>query len=67
MQTNHKLAKILTTRRDVLDRTGRELAMNFDIPARDIIAMACGELGITRKQWDQLKAMQLEAEEVTAI
>ena len=63
MKSFERLQRILTTRRDVLDRTGLELATNFDMPARDIIAIACGELGITRKAWDQLQTMRIEQEE----
>ncbi len=40
---NHKFELLLRKHAATLAQTGRELAMNFDIPARDIIGMACAE------------------------
>jgi hypothetical protein len=40
----------------ILDRIRKELATNFDIPARDIIQMGCAELGITESAWRKLES-----------
>ena len=63
MKANSKIEALLKKHADVIQRTGRELAMNFDVPARDTIAMACSEMGISRKQWDTMKSYQIEKEQ----
>lgn len=54
------LKRILEHERDEIDHVCQQLATNFDIPARDIIAMGCAKLGINRKQWDQIQSMRIE-------
>jgi hypothetical protein len=39
----------------ILARTGRALAMNFDVPARDIIGMACAEMGVSESTWREMQ------------
>ena len=62
MRKNAKFDKLLLKHAVILSETGRRLAMNFDIPARDIIGMACAEMGISRKQWDALQSYRSEIE-----
>ena len=58
-----KYEALLTKHASVLAKTGRELAMNFDVPARVTIAMACAEMGISRKQWDALQSYRIAKEQ----
>ena len=62
MRKNAKFDKLLLKHAVILSETGRRLAMNIDIPARDIIGMACAEMGISRKQWDALQSYRSEIE-----
>jgi hypothetical protein len=59
-----KLEKIMRNESATIDKFGRELAMNFDIPARDIISMACCELRISRKEWDAIQSFRCAHQEV---
>lgn len=43
----------------ILARTGRALAMNFDVPARDIIGMACAEMGVSESTWREMQGHRL--------
>ena len=63
MKRNPKLEKLLTKYAAVIDATGKELAMNFAMPADFIIGMACDEMGITRKTWDELASYRIEKEQ----
>lgn len=47
----------------ILSRTRRELAINFDIPARDIIGMACSQMGINESQWRTDESRRIAREE----
>lgn len=47
----------------LLAKTRRELAINFDIPARDIIGMACAQLGISERDWRTLESRRIAREE----
>jgi hypothetical protein len=47
----------------ILARTGRELAMNFNIPARDIILMACAEMGVSESTWREMQSHRRQSEE----
>ena len=58
-----KLESLLRKHAATIARTGRELAMNFDIPARDIIQMACSEMGISEKKWRELADYRASKEE----
>ena len=58
-----KVEALLKKHSAVLQRTSRELAMNFSWPAKDIIAMACAEMRISEKQWRALKSYQIEQEQ----
>ena len=60
---NTKLDKLLAKHAATIAATGRDLAMNFDIPARDIIGMACAEMWISRRQWDALASYRIEMEQ----
>lgn len=60
---NTKLKALLTKHAAIIAATGRELAMNFDIPARDIIGMACADMGISREQWDALQSYRIAKEQ----
>lgn len=51
---SNRIEAFLEKHATVLAKTRRELAMNFDIPSRDIIQMACAEMGISEKQWREL-------------
>lgn len=42
-----------------ITKTRRELAMNFDIPARDIIGMACAEMGISESTWRAMESYSI--------
>lgn len=44
----------------ILAKTGRELAMNFDVPARDIIGMACSEMGVSESTWREMQGHRRE-------
>ena len=44
----------------ILARTGRALAMNFDVPARDIIGMACSEMGVNESTWREMQGHRRE-------
>ena len=46
-----------------LKALSRELAMNFDVPSRDLIQMACYEMRISQKQWEQLKSYEIARDE----
>ena len=59
---NKKLTKIVQKESATLRKIGRELAMNFDIPARDIILMGCAELGITEKEWHIIQSALCSAQ-----
>lgn len=61
--TTQKMEALLKKHAGTIEKTSRDLAMNFDIPARDIIAMACSHMGITPKQWDELTSYQIEKEQ----
>lgn len=60
---NPKMEALLKKHATALESLGRELAMNFSWPARDIISLACSEMGITEKQWRALKSYQIEQEQ----
>ena len=60
MQTNPKFEALLEKHAATLAQTGLELAMKFDMPAREIIQMACAEMGISRKMYDALKIYRTE-------
>lgn len=47
---------------EAIERGRRDLATNFDTPARDIIARACIEAGITRAQYDRYMDSLFEAD-----
>jgi len=59
---NKKLTKIVQKESATLRKIGRELAMNFDIPSRDIILMGCAELGITEKEWRTIQSALCSAQ-----
>ena len=44
----------------ILAKTGRALAMNFDVPARDIIGMACSEMGVSESTWREMQGHRRE-------
>jgi hypothetical protein len=60
---NPKFDAMLKKHKAVLDHTSRELATNFNMPARDIIASACQDMGITRKMYDALISYQIDREQ----
>jgi hypothetical protein len=49
-----KLEALSKTHSALIAKTRSELAMNFEIPARDTIQMACAEMRISEKQWRKL-------------
>lgn len=60
---NQKLDKLLKTHAAIIAKTRRELAMNFVVPARDIIGMACAEMGISEKTWRAMESYSIAKEE----
>jgi hypothetical protein len=34
--------------------------MNFDVPARDIIGMACAEMGVSESTWREMQGHRRE-------
>ena len=58
--------ELLRQHADLIARTCRELAINFDIPAPAIIAGACREMGITSRQWDALQKYRIAREKAAA-
>jgi len=65
MPTNPKFEKLLTKYAREWAQCGRDLAMNFDVPARDTIAMCAREMGISIKMWNEI-ASYVIAKEQTA-
>jgi hypothetical protein len=57
-----KIDKLIATHAAEIEAANKALATNFDIPARDIIAMACASMRISRKQWDAIQSRRIEAE-----
>jgi hypothetical protein len=57
-----RITKLIENNRDEIQRYNRMLAMNFDIPARDIISMACSSIGISRDEWDAIQSYRIEHE-----
>jgi hypothetical protein len=66
MKQANLLESLLKKHAVILARTGRELAMNFDIPSRDIIQMACFEMGISEKQYRSIQSYRIAKEEAAA-
>lgn len=60
---NPKFDKLLAKHAAVIARASRELAMNFNIPARDIISGACAEMRISEKVWRELQSYQIRKEQ----
>lgn len=58
-----KLEALLSKHAVVIAKTRRELAMNFNIPARDIIGMACSEMRISEKQWREMESYSIAKEQ----
>lgn len=58
-----KIESLLKTHAAILVRTRRELAMNFEVPARDIIGMACSEMGISESMWRAMESYRIAQEE----
>ena len=51
------LMKLSKQHAAILAKTRVELALNFDIPSRDIIAAACAEMGISEETWRALESL----------
>lgn len=62
-QTNPKFESLLKKHAAVITRTHRELAMNFDIPARSIIQMACADMGISESTWRAMESYSIAKEQ----
>jgi hypothetical protein len=60
---NPKLEALATRHQKDLDALGRELAMNFDVPARDLIEYYCSRMGLTRKQYETLRSYIIERDQ----
>ena len=60
---NKRFERLIAEHADVLTRASRDLAMNFDVPAGDIIGLACAEMGIGRNQWDALQSYRIAKEQ----
>lgn len=60
---NPKLEALLGKHAAVIARTRRDLAMNFDIPARSIIQMACADMGISEKVWREMESYSIAKEQ----
>jgi hypothetical protein len=58
---NKKFETLLKKHAAVIERTRRELAMNFDIPARSIIQWACADMGISEKTWREMESYSMGA------
>ncbi len=54
MKTRKQLERIAEINQDLLARVRWNLATEFDVPARDIIAKACQQLDITREEFSDL-------------
>ena len=64
--TNAKFETLLKKNAALLAKTSRELAMNFDVPARCTVGIACAEMGISEKTWQSLMSYQIAKEEAAA-
>lgn len=62
----NRIAKLALKHEADLTKLGRELAMNFDIPARDIIEMGCCEMGITRREFYAIQSYLCEQDDIAA-
>ena len=49
--TTAKRHKLQQQHAELIEKTNRELAMNFDKSAAQIIGYACAQMGITAKEW----------------
>lgn len=61
---NAKFETLLKKHAAVIANTRRELAMNFDVPARDIIRWACADMGISEKVWREMESYSIAKEQV---
>lgn len=53
-----RIEKLIAENSAAIAQTGRELATNFDVPARATIAYACSKMGISLLDWEKITAVQ---------
>jgi hypothetical protein len=58
--TPAELMKLSKQHAAILANTRIELALNYCVPSRDIIAAACAEMGISEKTWRALESFRIE-------
>lgn len=61
--TNPKFEALLKRHAATIAQTRRELAMNFDVPARDTIRWACADMGISEKTWREMESYSIAKEQ----
>lgn len=59
----NRFESLLARHAVLIQKTGRELATNFDICAYDIIGLACAEMGISVATWNAMKSYQIAKEQ----
>lgn len=54
-KANAQIVALIKVHATIIERTRTELVVNFDVPAAQIIGIACGKMGIQRADWDAIQ------------
>lgn len=65
-KTNQRFETLLAKYAAILDRTHRELAMNFETPAPLIVGTCCAVMGITAREWHALEGYKIAKEQAVS-